>query len=493
MQYLLVFIFFYAFCLAQFVCAGPVIGAAGSAGSRNLRLLDNTTFLFEYHRHTLGAERLFFTYPRRNYGFVQDFATTERRALIYFADTLGEGLGVRRFAIAASPLFGLDYRGGEIVGIQGDTIWPGVDAGIYLRGYVDSLDFDLDTRFYIEKHSASPAQSFDGEYFDDTNYMRYRVHLGFNYAWARLSIARDVLHWGPGYYNNLTFNQYALPYNMVYLDLIFGPLHVFSIYTSLYETDWDSGRQINKRNLYAHRYELTFGNLTVGLSEIQVLYGENKPWLFTPIVPLFIEKGNYTEQVNNGALAFDVNYRLFQFARLYGEFFLDDMTSPIALYKNRYSNNRWAGMFGMQIAHDFYVEHRLLQLGSIFEIARIEPYTYCHYDYAPALMAHQGYPVGNPNGPNSLIIDWTLYGKYWLYGKLNVFVGIHNKWKWKGEDNGSDIYDPYETKRKRFIHDAKLHYSLTPTINFHGERFGFSGEYSFFDDYFVNIRMFFMI
>ena len=93
--------------------------------------------------HTVGSERQFFTYPRRNYNFVRDFANKESGAVIYYADSIGSGKDAHRFAIAASPMVGLDYQGGEVLG---DTIWPGIDGGLYLRGYADSLDFDLDAR-----------------------------------------------------------------------------------------------------------------------------------------------------------------------------------------------------------------------------------------------------------------------------------------------------------------------------------------------------------
>lgn len=485
--------------LATFASAQSVVG---SEHNRNLRQLDYLPMLMDYHRQTVGESRQFFTYPRRNYDFVKNFADKESNALVYYADSLGSGEGAHHFAIAASPILGLDYRGGEALG---DTIWPGIDGGLYLRGYADSLDFDLDARIYSESHSAKKPKSFDGEVFDvqteDGNagadyvsYARYRAHLGLNYAWARISLARDVLHWGPGYYNNLAFNQFALPYNMLNLDFTFGPLRVFSVYADLRVNSWSYSKDnLNDRNLYAHRYELALGNLTVGMSELQVLYNENKPWLFVPVVPLFIEKGNYTERVNNGALAFDINYRLFNAVRVYGEFFLDDMESPMAVYENKYSNNRWAGMLGMQAGHDFNVGGHALELGTIAEIARVEPYTYCHYDTAMAQMAHLGKPLGNPNGPNSLAIDWTLYGNLGLSGLSSLFVGIHHKWLWKGTDSGSSIDDPYKTLEKHFVHNAPLHYTLTPSLSYRGNHVAFMGEYGFFDDKYVNVRIVFML
>ena len=511
----------FAFCIVVAVLFAPSLALSqtqtlgttiGSEHTRNLRQLDYAPMLFEYHRLTTGESRQFFSYPRRNYDFRESFSAqnqpnAQNRALIYLADSVSG----HPFAIAASPIFGVDYRGGEVLN---DTIWPAFDGGLFIRGYADSVDFDLDARIYAESHTAGSKEgdprkprSFDHEVFDVQkeerggadyiSYARYRAHLTLNYAFARLQLARDVLHFGPGYYNNLSLNQFALPYNMLLLDLTFGPLRVFSAYADLRVNSWSYSRDnLNDRNLYAHRYELALGNLTLGMSEIQVLYNENKPWLFTPVIPLFIEKGNYTERVNNGALAFDINYRLFNALRLYGEFYLDDMESPYAVYENKYSNNRWAGMLGMQLARDFLVAQHLLQAGSIAEIARVEPYTYCHYDTAQAQMAHLGLPLGNPNGPNSLAVDWTLYAQFHLgaaqTGGLpssgSIFAGLHNKWLWKGVDAGSSIDDPYKTVEKRFVHGAPLIYTISPSISYQGRRVSFMGEFTFGDQQGVYLR-----
>lgn len=504
-KFLLPFLLVFAM-LGPWASASPVVSAERT---RNLRQLDYAPMLMEYHAQTVGEGRQFFTYPRRNYNFIKDFHKTDGRALIYYSDSIGSGTEAHRFAIAASPLLGLDYRGGEALG---DTIWPGIDGGLYLRGYADSVDFDLDARMYVENHLASKYQSYDGEVMDIqsengnagadyVSYSRYRAHLGFNYAFARLQLARDVLHWGPGFYNNLALNQFAMPYNMLTLDLKFGPLHIFTAYADLRIGSWGwNVENLNDRNLYAHRYELSLlnGNLTLGMSELQVLYNDNKPWLFVPVIPLFIEKGNYSEVSNNGALSFDLNYRLFRMVRLYGEFLIDDMESPVALYENKYSNNRWAGMLGMHAARDFAVGKRTLHAGTITEIARVEPYTYCHFgekkaqafhlESIMAQMANLGKPIGNPNGPNSLSVDWTLYGSYAIGEWQSIYVGVRNQWLWKGTDSGSDINDQYNTVRKRFIHDAPMHYNATPSVSYHGRFVSFTGEITVGDDPAVFLR-----
>ena len=463
--------------------SSPVIS---SERTRNLRGLDYAPMLFEYHRQTVDDGRHFFTYPRRDTTFQKDFYKNHKKSMAFFESDSNYS---HKFAIAVSPVIGIDYKSSSALG---DTIWPAIDAGLFIRGFADSLDFDLDARIYSEGHAAKKPKSYDHEVFDVqskdrgdggidyVSFARYRAHFALNYAWARLQLARDVLHWGPGYYNNLSLNQYALPYNMLSLDLTFGPLRIYSVYADLRVTSWSYSKDnLNDRNLYAHRYELALKNFTFGISELQILYNENKPWLFVPVAPLFIEKGNYSERVNNGALAVDMNVQLFKLARIYGEFFLDDMESPYAVYQNRYSNNRWAAMLGFQVAHDFEIKGKELQLGTIAEIARVEPYTYCHYDTAQAQIAHLGLPLGNPNGPNSLAIDWTVYSRLFWNSSMKFFFGLHNKWLWKGIDYGSKIEDPYKTVEKKFIDKAPLQYTITPSISYSGRNASFEMELTF--------------
>lgn len=444
----------------------------------------------------------FFSYPRRDTSFIKNFSETERRALLYTdsrarkSDTSG---GRISYGLAASLVGGIDYRGGETLG---DTIWPSVDGGIYLRGFIDSVDFVLDARIYDEGHSADNPKSFDHEFLEVqkeennsgveyTSYARYRAHFAVNYDWLRVDFARDVMHWGPGYYNNLTLNQFALPYNMVSLDMFIGPLHVLTFYGDLriYNSSMSMKNKDELRNLFGHRYELAVGNATFGMSELQVLYDNMKPWLFVPCVPLFMEKGNYSEDSNNGALAFDFNYRLFNFMRLYTEFFLDDMESPISLIENDNIEAKWAWMAGLQAAHDFNVKGHLLEVGTIAEYARVEPYVYSHFKKNTAQLAHLEYPLGNPNGPNSQVVDWTLYGRL----DHHIFASVRNSWYWKGTDYGSAVNDTTPRQNhmnipKKFLDGAKMEYSLTPSLSYEGQYVSFLGEITLFNDEKVYVR-----
>ena len=279
--------------------ASPIIS---SEHMRNLKQLETTPLLFELHRQTTTDAEQMFYYPRRDSNWRKNFDANDGRAVLGYKDN--------RQAIAASLVGGMDYRGGETLG---DTIWPGLDGGLYLRGYRDSVEFMLDARIYVESHSANYPKSFDKEFVEFqkeennsgveyASYARYRGMIAANLGFGRLMLARNVFHFGPGYYNNLTLNQYALPYNTLSFEFHVGPLSVISLYGDLriYPNSM-SNKNTNDRNLYAHRYELNLGNLVLGMSETQILYNENKPWLFVPIVPLFMEKGNFSEDNNNGA------------------------------------------------------------------------------------------------------------------------------------------------------------------------------------------------
>lgn len=481
-------LFLFLACGAAFGDGAPVIT---SDNSRNLRSLETTPLLYRYHQMTVSNDPQIFYTPRRDSSWRKNYEAHEGNALLGYRDS--------KQAIAASLIGGTDYRGGETLG---DTIFPAADGGLYLRGYKDSVEFMLDARIYVEEHSADNPQSFDGEFLENqndannsgatyTSYARYRGHFAVNMGFARLDLARDVVHWGPGYYNNLTLNQAALPYNMLNFEFQVGPLTVVSLYGDLriYKNSM-SNKNTNDRNLYGHRYELNLGNLVLGMSETQILYNENKPWLFVPIVPLFMEKGNFSEDNNNGALAFDADYRLLSTARIYTEFYLDDMDSPISLVRNDNIEAKWAWMAGAQAGHDFVFKGHTLEAGSIGEYARVEPYVYSHFHPSTAQAANLGEPLGNPNGPNSQAIDWALYAR--LDKRWNA--SLRNKWFWKGTDYGSAINDTTPTSNhyklpKKFLDGGKMKYSLTPSVSYDGTYATFMLQTTLFNDRKIYTRL----
>ena len=468
---------------AIFACAssGPIISANPNASfaTGNAYLQQGVPLLFEYHRLTTGDSRQRFAYPQRNYEF-----RAAKKKFTSSVDALQMGADINLNAYLFT-----DFTDGA----PDDYTLPGFSAGISAAGYADSLDFDFNAALYMERHDIENPHTVDHQETgwvlwdhdggDVINYKRMHGHFGLNYAWLRLEMGRDALHWGPGIYNNLTLNRQAVPYGYFSVDLVFGPLRVISFYGSL-EID-SVGSKIHSdgsRNLYGHRYEIALGNATFGMSEIQTIYNENNAWLLVPVYPLFMEKCNYSEHNNNGALAFDANYRIMRIARIYSEFYMDDFDSPITVFKNEYLNSQWAWMVGAQVAQDFKLGMHELQVGAIFEYARVDQRVYTHYEPNEAQLANAGYPLGNQLGPNSQSIDWMIYAQF----DNALFVGVRNNWQWKGSVYGSELNGTWigtgRNIKKDFLGGAKMHYSVTPTVAYNGTHWNCSGSMTLVND-----------
>lgn len=346
-----------------------------------------------------------------------------------------------------------------------DTANPRGYLGAHLHGYKDSVDLDLSLLF----------DRFHNDNLKHYKDLQFTGHIGFRHDWIQVKLGHEAEHLGPGVYNNLTFNRSAYAYDNLSVNLDLGPLRVYSFYGSLRVAPWDSDSTFKDRDVYGHRYEVNTENFTFGISEATILYANNKPWLFVPTVPLFMEKGNYSENSNNGLISFDIEYRFLGIGRVYSEFLLDDMESPIRLIANDNVESKWGWMAGVQLDKDFEVFGQKLQAGTVAEYARVEPFVYTHFISNTGQHAHANRPLGNPNGPNSQVIDWSIYAQL----SNRVKAVLHNKWLWKGTDYGSQLND--ETKqalwtKKRFLKGAKMQYSLAPyfiyTVNHVSYQFG---------------------
>jgi hypothetical protein len=260
-------------------------------------------------------------------------------------------------------------------------------------------------------------------------------------------VARDAVHWGPGLFTNLVFQQDAIPFNQVSYTTHLGPLTVQSLYGQLAASnDWEFDTASSSKSMYAHRYEWRAAqNLTLGVSEQLILYKVSAPFAFVPVIPLFIAKASEKERLNNGNIAADFAYRIRGLGMIYSEFLIDDIQSPTALFNDVWSN-KWAWMAGVHAIRDFGGTRS----GLVMEYSRVEPWVYTHYLPHTAQTAHQDYPLGNPYGPNSQVVV------------TDAYIGHPGKWRtavtlsavWKGRDLGSSIEDVHlngENEGKEFL------------------------------------------
>jgi hypothetical protein len=356
------------------------------------------------------------------------------------------------------PLLGLEWRSLQ----SRDDLTKAVDGGIEVVGHKGGAKVFLDARIFTELHSRSKAYSYDREFiesqkegdlsnFSFSSYARYRAGISYSGSLGTLGARRDVLQWGPGVFHNLVFNSQSVPFAHAYYQGEVGPVRIMGLVGELSIDGVGSFRSTSdSRTVYAHRYEWNISpNWLFGVSEQMIVYNEVAPAAIIPIVPLFMEKGQGLESSNNGNIAFDLSMRLPKGlpvgGMIYGEFFVDDLQEPSSLFDN-FWGNRWAGMWGFDIAKDWGT----LQIGAIQEFVHIEPWVYTHYLEKTVQATHRGYPLGERLGPNSKAFTSKLYvrnGFAWT-------TGLRMDWIWKGTDPGSQPEDAvrvYKPTTKVFL------------------------------------------
>lgn len=349
------------------------------------------------------------------------------------------------------PLLGFESRE-----LKSKTVFAG-EGGAQADGGVGPASFYLDARIFSEAQSGF-LPSYDGEYverqtagnnshFDYVSYSRYRTRLSLETAIGRFSAGRETQNWGPSVYHALVLSQEGTPYNHLDWTVELGPFIVRSLVADLnIPGPGESKTTENSRTLFAHRYEWrATSNLTLGISEALILYNRDEPACFLPVVPLFMQKGLWFDNINNGELGFDADWRVMRGWRLFGEFFMDDMTSPTTIFNNQWKS-KWATTLGSQISFAMWND---ATAGIIFEWSRVEPWVYTHYTANTSQALNGGIPIGNVLGPNSQEVTLKIYGS-----KGNWRLGLRGDLVWKGADRGSNVNDTLqdnETTQKEFL------------------------------------------
>lgn len=361
----------------------------------------------------------------------------------------GWNLGNGQFPLWIEPIAAFESR------VAGDTdrVFAS-EGGIRATGRWGALWFSTDARIFVEDHSDVQVASWDGEAIDRseegdlsnatfTSWARYRSSVEWSSPIGALGFRKDSPHWGPGVRGNLALNQEAIPFPHAYWQGQFGSVSVESMWGSLsIDGEGQYRKTHDTRSLYAHRYEWRpHEDVSLGVSEILILYNQESIASVVPFVPLFIEKGGTVERENNGSIAFDLSWRRWQFL-LHGEFLIDDMQEPTSLFSDRYWGNRWASNLGLVWSRP--TKDRDSWAVASLEWTRIEPWVYTHFQPGSAQSLHMGRPIGNQDGPNSQSIRAEMEWRKPRYG-----IHLGGRAFWKGIDEGSSVQDTVGAKSRR--------------------------------------------
>jgi hypothetical protein len=271
--------------------------------------------------------------------------------------------------------------GGILRGRLGGTLGFYADARNALtRG--EKIEGDQDENFDVSK--GSPVTISGPNVFRD----RALAYFVWEKPWLRIQAGRDEIDWGPGFHSGLALTRNMPPADMIRLTSRFHRFAFSSAHIFLRGTQ-------NAKYLAAHRLDfLLRPGLQLGAGET-VVYGNRDIEMayLNPLMLYHIAEHHLGDRDNN-TLFFDLSCTLLPGARLYAEYFIDDMTSTESL--THYFGNKFAFLTGALWSDPLGADNLDLRL----EYSRVEPYVYAHHD-SINIYTHYDKTIGHWLGPNS--------------------------------------------------------------------------------------------
>ncbi len=320
----------------------------------------------------------------------------------------------------------------------------------------------------------------------------FRTIVGYGDGRLTLEAGQDWNQWGPGRWQHGTLG--TRPHFWVTDSLAADPLSGFAGNGTAFHTarrgyrypgegaplpqvrihlkgaHWEYVKIVAERTglaadsaawLIAHRAQLRLGAWKFGLTEMLTV-GARTPDLITmlPGVPLkFAEHSG--GDLDNTAVAADVEWTWSGHGRLYGELFVDDYSGPPLDFRG----NKFAVLLGGSWQDPFGLPATLHA-----EYAHVDPWTYGHHRYNAA-MQHYGALLGSALPPNSRAL--TAAADFPLPGNLEGSL----EWRLRQRDvksRGSSLFNvfmPDEPSTKAFLdQDVETRHEAQLSASWHWKR-----------------------
>lgn len=264
---------------------------------------------------------------------------------------------------------------------------------------------------------------------------RATAYFVWDSPWLRLEGGKDEFDWGPGYHSGAALTRNAPPADNIRLSVRFKRCKFSFLHAWL-----RSG--LGAKYLAAHRLDVhVLRGLYLGLSET-VVYGNRniEPSYLNPLMLYHVAEHHLGDRDNNN-MAFDVTFTRLANVTLYGEWFIDDMTTT--KIGSNYFGNKFAWVFGAQWSDPIKLKNIDLKA----EYSRISPYVYTHWD-SINIYTHYDKLLGHWLGPNAdsffLEIGWQTSRDF------RIEVSAEHVRKAEGEAN--TITRPAEGDKQDFLH-----------------------------------------
>ena len=272
------------------------------------------------------------------------------------------------------------------------------NLGTHLGFYFNTRDTkESGTRTYPTQHRITGERlGFVNGYGTHIYHDETVAYMVFRLPYFDLQFGKDTNAWGPGYNGNLALSDYATSYDQIKFQTKFWRIKFTSLtgFLRAYPDIIENGRRLD-RSLAAHRLEINLGKwFQLGLVET-VIYGGRKlePAYLNPIM-FYRSAEHFLGDRDNVALGFDFDWVPIRNWKLYGELFIDDMTTT--KLGTGFYGNKLAYLAGLYTVDLFRLDNVDLRL----EYARIRPYVYSH-KYSITSYQHFITGLGHKIGANT--------------------------------------------------------------------------------------------
>jgi len=271
-------------------------------------------------------------------------------------------------------------------------------------------------------------------------------HLRADFGNIYLYIGRESRLLGSGINQRLFNSDEAPPYDAISMGYKNKRIDYRFTHGSLLSTPIDSTREIGfnaefyNKYISQHRFALKFEKGEIALYEA-VIYSRKIDIAYLNPFRFLKTLEHALRDRDNSLMGADFTYRPFSNFELKGSYILDDIIfSEIG---NNFWSNKAAYNLGFWYTPDFNIDLGL-------EYARVEPYTFSHFNYQNSVLNDDRLLMGYLN-PNSDKI--TLSSRYWWGGRYPIKLDVEYMRHGRNVFNSDTLFynvggDPLQTRRQ---------------------------------------------
>ena len=361
---------------------------------------------------------------------------------------------------------------------HGFTLWG--QLGTHLGFFFDFRDTEeWGTRTYPEKFDISlPGLGFVNGYGTHIWHDETVAYLIFKLPYFQIMLGKDSNFWGPGFNGALSLSTNATSYDQIKLQskiwrlkftYVWGFLRTFPVIRN-------QNSETVPKNIVAHRLDIDVAKwLDIGLYETVIFGNRRFELAYANPINFYRSAEHFLGDDDNAAIGADFEFLLIPNVKLYGELFIDDLTT----------GKLGSGFFGNKTAYltgGLWVDaFKIKNLDARIEYARTRPFVYTHRSPINTY-SNFNTGLGHGMGPNS--DDLLLRAQYRFSKSLFVAASFESFRHGANEPDkniGGDINRNEDATTPEFI-------DFLDGVRERNNRFGFEISYEVFRNLYLELN-----